>query len=300
MEYDPANCINRVAEQELFEGLLPCEDTVRLLTIRDKGGRGKTALLHRLKYICEWKAPRLPCSLVSLDAPALSGAGPFDLIQTIGNDLVRSREVSLRQYERYNIARMSKNFAPFTDALGDVTGIVNARDARVESGGVVTGVYLNHPVFLPSNSWASPEQEETARERCIGAFFEDIGHIGESRTVVLLLDTWEKGHPVLRDWIVNHLLYHHCFDPVKRPPRLVIVLAGRVLPDFKMLLGDRYNGLVKSIESLDWERQHVAEFLEQQGFHFSDKDLDFVYGKIQEGYSLNTAVGVVAIYSSKI
>jgi hypothetical protein len=297
MEYDPANCINRVAEQELFEGLLPCEDTVRLLTIRDKEGRGKTALLHRLQYICNWRIPRLPCSRVRLDAPALTGAGPFDLIQAMRNELVNLGDVSLPEFEYYNNARMSKVFAPFTAASGRVTGTVDAQGATIS--GTVAGVIQYNPINVQPNSWASPEQEETARERCIGAFFEDIGHIGESRTVVLLLDTWEKGHPVLRDWIVNRLLYHHCFDQVKRPPRLVIVLAGRVLPDFKGLLGDRYNGLVKSIESLDWERQHVAEFLEQQGFHFSDKDLDFVYGKIQEGYSLDTALVVAKAYSSK-
>ena len=42
-EYDPAHCINRLKEKDLFEGLLPCKDSVRLLTICDRGGRGKSA-----------------------------------------------------------------------------------------------------------------------------------------------------------------------------------------------------------------------------------------------------------------
>ena len=79
-EYDPARCINRLAEQELFKRLLPCQDSVRLLTICDRGGRGKSALLGRLQYICKWEIiPRIPCCRITLDKPSLSGGGAVRL-----------------------------------------------------------------------------------------------------------------------------------------------------------------------------------------------------------------------------
>jgi hypothetical protein len=75
---------------------------------------------------------------------------------------------------------------------------------------------------------AESEFERIAIDGCVKAFFEDFNEICQKETVVLLFDSWDadRANAELRKWIQFNLLLPHCFDVVKRPERLVIVIAA--------------------------------------------------------------------------
>ena len=207
------------------------------------------------------------------------------------------------------MARMSKDFTRFAGAAASVQaasvqGKAYADRALVATGGIVAGTNLQPGSTLiqvvGDRGWSNSEQEEHARRLCLKAFFEGLAEICKIKTVVLLIDTWERGHPKLCEWVNDYLLYHHCFDEEVRPARFVVVLAGQKIPDFKGRLGeDRFKKLVCSIGSLNWEKAHLAEFLEQQGLTFDAKDLAFLHGKIQGGHSLQLAILFLEAQSSE-
>jgi hypothetical protein len=66
--FDPRDLIDREAEQELFQVLVSFTSPARMLTICDKGGRGKSSLLKSLQYNCRYKIkPAVPACLIELD-----------------------------------------------------------------------------------------------------------------------------------------------------------------------------------------------------------------------------------------
>jgi hypothetical protein len=106
--FDPRKFIDRESEQELFAEMLLFKDKARILTIRDKGGMGKSHLLEKFQYRCRTNKPeRIPISLVELDR--LPDNSPLVLIEQIVQDL-DSFQVACPRYTRYKLARLSGDF----------------------------------------------------------------------------------------------------------------------------------------------------------------------------------------------
>ena len=82
------------------------------------------------------------------------------------------------------------------------------------------------------------EQQAMAQNVRIRTFFDELKQHCDKEPVVLLFDAYEKCANDLKSWVEGYLLDRHFFDLESRPAHLLLVLAGRELPDFRMYLSD--------------------------------------------------------------
>lgn len=291
----PKKFIDRDVEQEIFDELLKLNNAARLLTICDQGGRGKSALLKRLRYNCQWRSePQRPVSLVELDR--LPDNQPFTLVHTLVKDL-KEFDVAFPRFSENNNARVRKDFRFFEASRSSIEGKAYLQNTSI--GGTATeisGVSIKNEgqvVVNQVSGWVDKGQEDIAREACIEAFFADLHEICAETPVVVLLDSWEQCNSDLEEWLLQRVLHRQCFQENKRPAKFVVVLAGRGLPDFQDMLGaERFTRLIKSIEALgDWEEKHVQEFLALHGYSEVDEtEVKLLCDKLRGGWTMDKAL----------
>lgn len=283
----PNDFINRTAEQEIFDGLVQFTDNARLLVIEDKKGTGKSTLLEMLQYKCKYS---LDCrvSSIQLDDPNINS--PFIFIESLRNGFPIDQ--TFEQFDKFNEARVSKVAAVFSPSSApiNVSGSITASNA-VFAGATpeLIGAQVN---YYANSEWSSA-QEEQARRRCIRAFFDDLKAINATMPIVILLDAYERCSGELKTWVVDDFIRTLSFEVRTRPNRLLIVLAGRELPDFRGLLQQRYDSLVKSRRPLSgWQKEHLKDVLRVHGHgNLVEKDLDTVWEKIEQGgFSIYSAL----------
>jgi hypothetical protein len=242
--------------------------------IDDKEGTGKTSLVRILEYHCKWRRkPKVPVSKVLLEDTSLTDQ--FALVTHIRN------QVPDLPFTTFDQALISSGPIPVT---GPVTGQIDNRDAKI-AGGVQIGTLIQ-PQGPPTAI-----QEAKMRQNCVKGFFNDIKSICAKEPLVLLLDTYDKRQPALSDWIRDTFLSQLCFDD-DRPAKLVVVLAGTELPDFRKILGDEgFGAIVRSRSGLTWEPQHVRDFLKANQFDtLPDDAVEFVCSRVAEGFSIFRAL----------
>lgn len=273
--------IDRKVEQELFNSLLQFQGQKRLLIVSDRGGRGKSHLLKRLAYICEWeRKPPTPVSLVPLDQ--LKGNRPIVLVERIRKDLGKGKfELEFKEFDRLNEARKFRKAEVFGGGSGPIYGQADLQNAKVESGGKAGGIVAD-TVIINKPEW-TPEIEELAAQKCMEAFVEDLRGQAKERGVVILLDAVDsKADQELRQWAVDEFTENCCLNRKSAPERLVLVLAGR--ESFSFAAIDALQPIIESRESLShWEKEHVKAFLELNGCeNASDALVDLVTEKLKE------------------
>src|SRR5262249_40524260 len=106
---DPGDLIDRDHDQEAFRELLRCKNDVRVFTIKDEGGRGKSALLRRLAYNCEFEEPKTPSALILLDD--LPDATPFKFVVKLWDSL--KDQVTFPEYEFLSDRFAKRDFSAF-------------------------------------------------------------------------------------------------------------------------------------------------------------------------------------------
>jgi hypothetical protein len=296
--FDPSKFIDRLAEQELFGTLLQFKDDARLLTIEDRSGRGKSALMRRLEYNCKWTW-EVPVALVLLDQ--LDDPTDFGLVSAVHAAL--ANDLTFNVFEPLYLALARRNEAvfgnPAASRAAQVQGTVYMEGSSTTGGGnIVAGSLVQAPAAIVNPPAAfNPAEELLARKNCLEAFFTDLKEICQETPIVVLLDAWDRCRSSkLQDWIRDILLRIHCFDLKKRPAKLVLVLAGCDVPDFKGMLGDpRYHNLVRSISSLgDWDESHVAQFLELNGHAgVGSTEVKLICEKLKAGWSLQDALNLI-------
>lgn len=294
---DPSKFIDRVAEQELFGSLLQFKDDARLLTIKDRTGRGKSALMRRLEYNCKWTL-QVPVALILLDQ--LDDATDFGMISAVHAAL--ANDLTFKTFAPLNLALAQRKETVFGNLARatPVQGSIEMEGASVTGqnntfAGKVTNVNSQTAIInAPGPATFTPAEELLARRNCMEAFLADLKDICQETPVVILLDAWDRCRSSeLQRWIRDTLLRVHCFDLKRRPSKLVFVLAGCDMPGFKETLGDeRYHNLVKSISSLgDWDESHVAQFLELNGFcGVGNDEVKLICEKLKGGLSLLNAL----------
>lgn len=314
-EFDPKDLIDRKAEQEQFTDLVSFTSAARMLTICDKGGKGKSSLLKRLEYNCRYEMrPPIPVCLIELDK--MEDPSAFRFIEEVVERLKKGKnKVEFPKFEDLNEARMAKNYAPFDKSnyrnRSNMTGRAEVK-GPMESGAVAAGIYYNvnaDSVSIPITEF-SAEQEQSAQQKCIEAFFEDLRALCATRPIVLLFDTWERCNLEIRKWIIEELLENHCFNSKKslRPAKFAIVLASRPYHPVKERSGlrdDEFTRLftdeqecaatILSKKSLStWEPEHVKEFLKQNSYpNASDDEIDFICNKLKAGLSFERALTII-------
>jgi hypothetical protein len=281
--FDPQKIIDREFEQELFEELLQLKDPARILAIRDAGGMGKSQLLQKFQYRCRTaERPRIPVCLVDLGQ--LPDQSPLSLVLQLHRELAAF--LTFPSFTPLDTARRAYDF---TTIRGSVNlQEANLSGARVTAGGVVNQFDHAGSVTVQGGSAIfTPEQQEMAQARCVQAFLADLTQHCQQQTVVLLLDGYEHCADTLQRWLVDHLLEPYCFDLSKRPPRLLLVLAGRQITVFQQHWSAAdCERLVKSVHALGkWTAAHVKECLRVHGFRYNRRQLRLFCNMIEEGFT---------------
>ena len=297
--FHPTATVDRHPEQSEFS---------TLLVIEDGPGTGKSTLLTRLRYNCRWEE-HVPVSLVLLeDDPGEPDRTPitneFELVNWIRQDLADD-ELPFPMFDFLNHLRLQYQPAPFAQSPAQVRSYLDEHAARAGlsvygkvdaeqiNGGVVAGLYVEELHLEPQRSWANPEQERMAGQRCVEAFKADLRQISQERTVVLMLDSYESRHPGLGDRLIDSFIGPLTLRP-GRPEKLVMVLATREGsgPPFRQMLRDETDRLVRPRKFPVWEEDdHIVGFLRLHGFgSLSEEDVRIVKGKIARGCSLVEAL----------
>src|SRR5215831_5107258 len=285
---DPGDLIDRDHDQEAFRELLRCKEDVRVFTITDKGGRGKSALLRRLAYNCEFEEPKTPSALILLDD--LPDATPFKFVVKLWESL--KDQVEFPDYEVLSGLYAKRDFSAFATEAPTFVSSMNFSGSQFQAGSRVENNSIKisgekQTVNIAVSDW-NPEQFEIARERCVNVFLKELREACPNRTIVLFLDAWERGNDTLRDFILKRLLHACIFDSPNSPPKLVVVIAGRDVPNFQARLRDRYPRFVRPGGSLKgWSSEHVLAFLKLYGFpDISEKRAAFLAAELEDGASL--------------
>jgi hypothetical protein len=284
--------IDRDAERELFTSMLALRDSTRLLTIRAESGQGKSRLLDWFEYECEW-IHELPVSLT--DLKQLDDKTHFGLTQHIADRIRESGDVALPNFERLKLALSERDASAFRDD-DDAPGQV-LTEGVTQRGGVmanrVRDVYQAQEltVVSPKRTWTGG-LEEIARDRCVAAFLQDLRAFASERSLVVMIDSYEilADRPALARWIETRLLRRQALD-LENVTKLIVVLAGQRIPDFKTGLGDRYSTLVRSVESLGrWDDEHIRRFLEKHGVEASEDRIAYLRQRLKEGWTVQNAL----------
>jgi hypothetical protein len=316
-ELHPRDHIDRVAEQELFRGLVTYQSPARILTICDQGGQGKSSLLKRLEYNCEHEfRPPIPSCLVELDK--LTEPSPFGFAVTVTSQFTRGAGERFAEFSRLDLARAAKNFEPFEDG-GDS---LHSRDPRViaraeaetmyggENIGMKVEVEHAEKVEVAGRPDFTDDQQRRAKNRCVRAFFDDLRSICATEPMVLLLDGWERCNLDLRDWIFNETIGTEILhDEVHmRPDKLAVIIAGRPhqpgktphglrVDEFSPLFDsdEELSATVLSIKSLsEWTNEHIQQFMVLNGHDEpTDAEVHLIREQLRKGRSLEKILTII-------
>jgi hypothetical protein len=284
----PDQFINRKVERDIFGELLQFQNDARLLAIEDKEGSGKSALLKMLRYQSLYLYKR-PVGIVPLEEPTVNNS-PFAFIDRLRKSFGNRGEFA--NFDERNKARI-KRVAQGSPMMGSI----DMRNAAVSGqGNEFVGQKVDNSgtiIYANSNAWG-PEQDELAKQECIEGFLEDLRVGGE---MVILMDSYEQCGLELQGWILEEFLETLCFKSATRPDRLVLVLAGRELPDFEAILDQpKYQQLVRSRALSEWEEDHVKEFLKVHGHEdLSEEDVEYVWTKVKKGVSIAAALNLASV-----
>jgi len=290
---DASKIMDREAEAEIFNSMLRYESPRRVLMVSDRGGMGKSALLRKLRYLCDW-THRCPVALIDL-REFESRPDVFELVSRLRKGL-NDRDVTFPKFDALNRARAFHDSEPFRTWARSVKGTVDAREAQVGGQARVAGTIIEHAEHVGSGPW-NDHAENEAQTLCCHAFLEDLLAYTHRHTVVLLFDTVEKAGEELRRWIFLELIR----EPLVhgwRDQRLIIVLAGQ---DIAELLPERLGAegreCVESIASLsNWNLDHVTEFLKVNGFtNLNQADVESIHALLSAGRTPHQALLIARI-----
>jgi hypothetical protein len=284
--------VDRTQERDTFHRLIRLEDNARLLTLRDRGGQGKSSLLKKLQSDCLSRPT--PVSLITLDT--LRAHTPLAFVKKMREDL-RVFQVSFTHFDELDGELRRRTLPTELPGFGDAIGTVHASGATVNAGGRIVGVELHVPSG-PDSGWLSPDEATERTAQVIQAFFAELAEHCRERLVVVMVDGYEACGPDLAEWLLNYFLNWHCFQLDQRPAQLAVVVAGRTTPDCEGFLGpDRWKELVVTIPSLSQlESEHVRELFDERGVSPTDAQVEVVRDKLREGWSIKKALQLIDLF----
>lgn len=322
-ELDPRDFIDRVAEQELFRKLVMVESSARVLTICDGGGRGKSSLLRRLKYNCQYEMdPPVPSCLIELDR--LHDPSAFTLTSALVLGFtVRGVNIGER-FAKFNIVDQAialRDYSLFEEGTAfrprDPRTSATASAQMVQAGGLNAGMYQNieraENVHIAPREDFSNELKRRAEHRCVAAFFDDLRTVCASTRMVVLLDGWERCNLALRTWIHDEMLGNHVLHPDRnlRPEKFRVVIAGRPhdppttrhglrADEFRPLFrsDEEFSATVLSRKTLsEWGNDHISQFMTLNGCpEPSEAEVELIRQKLGLGWSLERILSLIDDY----
>lgn len=279
-KFDPQKFIDRESEQELFEDLLQLKDVARILAIEDKFGMGKSQLLQKFQHRCRTaRRPRTPVSLVDLSQ--LPDKSPLGLMLQLEREL--SSFVEFPNFARLESARRGYDFTTIRGAV-DLRS-ANLTQAKIRVAAVMMDIKQGPVTVNATATVFTEEQQAFAREHVVQAFLDELVEHCRQQLVVLIFDTYDHCDPELQEWLMDHFLEPYCFNVEHRPSQLVVVVAGRTLPDFEQYWSRaEIEKIIKSVRALGkWTCAHVEECLRVHGFLYDERQLKLFCDMIEMG-----------------
>ena len=305
IEPDGDKVIDRDNEATLFKQLLERGGKRRLFLISDEAHRGKSTLLRKLRYYCDWELkPRTPTALVRLND--LLDPNPYCLIEALYKELVAAG-VSFERFTPMHRAIQSRDTSLFraqgaADFRGaQITGGQSAgtiHNLTVEAGGIVQ-------VAGDAGGWDAAIESQ-ARDRAVDVFFEELKAVCANRTTVLFLDSVDdQANAQLLSWVLD-VFVRKFLDWKADEACLLLVLAGRSSRAPFDRFKKHYATVVESIETLGpWSSEHVRAFLElnqpsdRASWPLTDQDIEFLRDKINHGLTLGNALQMAALLNDR-
>lgn len=297
---DESQIIDRDAEIEVFNSMLRYQTPRRVLVVSDKSGMGKSDVLRKLRYLCEF-THHIPVALIDLRVFA-SRPDVFKLVLEV-QEALRSGGAAFPTFDVLNSARAFQDTNYFLEQMRTVHTLVDTRGAHIDGQARVAGIMFN--VERADNVHLPPwnEQAETeAQSLCREAFLVDLLQYATERPVVLLFDTVDKASEELRHWLFLELISRRLLRDWQHH-RLVVVLAGQGIAEIlKARLRPEEGKCIEPIATLSrWEIHHVREFLMVHGFrNLSDGEVSSIHTLLGEGRTLSCALMVAELLASEV
>jgi hypothetical protein len=153
------------------------------------------------------------------------------------------------------------------DTRSKALALVEYMDRRGRTEQLVTAAEHARPHVVWRLEPALDEDQETGdfQQRYIDSFFEDLRRHTDAEPVVLILDAYEQCDAHLQRWLIEYVCERFCFRVDRRPKRLVLVFAGREVPDFEALRpADEVEQTVRRIDPLGpWRAEDIEQCLSQ-------------------------------------
>jgi hypothetical protein len=293
---EETSIIDREAEAETFNGLLACSTPRRIMVVSGKSGMGKSVVLRKLRYLCEY-THSVPVALADL-ADFQDRPDTFALVAKLRKLLGQIGPAIPAAFPQFDDANEKRNSPAGVTlpVMPPVQGTVDARNATVSGQGQVGGVIYNVSMY-GGPSARTDEADAAARERCAELFLDDLLDCARQQPVVLLFDSMEKAGDELKRWIFLDLIRKRLL-PNRKDCKLIVVLAGQ---DLAQMVSDRLQATAEdSIEPASlsrWNIHHVADFLRVNKLGgLGEGELRTVLSVLDMGYPLTAALTVAQAF----
>jgi 5S rRNA maturation endonuclease (ribonuclease M5) len=287
---DESKIIDREAEAEIFNSMLQFETPRRILLVSDKSGMGKSDVLRKLRYLCEY-THGVPAALLDL-RELESRPDVFPHVVTLRNALEKGG-ARFPTFDAMNGARREHDRSYLPERW--LKGVVNLAGAQIKDTAKVSGIMtvIEHPdhVYMGQPQWTD-EDETEARSRCVESFLDDLMECSRKQSAVVLLDTVDKAGEEIQRWIFLELIRKRLL-PTRKDCKLIIVLAGQGVAE---MLNDRLQPAdrecIEPIASLTgWDENHVAQFLAVHGYNGLKKaEIRIIHELLSINYTLAQAL----------
>jgi hypothetical protein len=271
------------------------------MIVCDKRGRGKTDLLRKLQYQCEWVfEPTVAVALFDFENRGVTTV--IDILDSLAEQLAAADvPVNLSRFDDMSRARALGDTGQFVKAWGSVKGSIDASGAQLsgeaQAAGVIQNIHIQHAENVGFPAW-SDKIDGYARRLCQEIFFTDLFAAATNQPIVLLLDTIDAADTDLRRWLLRDLLKRRLLSGWEQH-RLLVILAGTDVDELLQPLTAEQRACIEPAPTLaNWELEQVRAFLTVHGCaDLADAQLEVVRGAIAAGMSLVKAIALAGMWA---
>lgn len=297
---EPNQIVDRESEAEVFAAIIQERSSRRILAVSDKPGRGKTDLLRKLRYQCEWlSSPAVPVALFDFDSRGVVQV--VDILVSLAEQFADGTvPIELPRFETLSRARALENASQLRTAWGSVRGSINLTGANLsgeaQAAGVINNIEIRHADNVSTNYEWSEKLERYAQRLCVEAFFADLLKAATERPVVLLFDTVNSADADTRRWLLTGLILRWLLRNW-RSHKLIVVIAGTDVNELLQPLPANQRECIEPAPTLaGWEIDHVRAFLALHGCDgLDDRQIVFMKESIAKGQSLVRAIQIAQL-----
>lgn len=279
---NPDDVVDRLPEREVFRSMFQPGSPLRVMQLAIPSGSGKSWLVKLFVEFCRYG--EVPAKAVLIDfGTVVENFTALHAAVRIQEALEVHAPNAFKPFKRLHEAYRIERRAAFPNLLDEpavqhLSVRVDVKDVTGRGHSIIG--YQDNRTIANDNRPFSPDERDVAGEHCLEEFSRDFCRLAAAMDVLVVVDTWEKASPDLKQWVCRQFVR----DAIAAAPggphgsRVRLVLAGQ--PQ-----GDQPSGLAPD-ELLDWfgdksafdtavslhtslsrfEESHVHKFLSLRGF----------------------------------